>query len=291
MVTSLPNARYRRALDVTDRFTELVARPEPEIPLDEAALLIAAHAHPELDVDARLARARRAGGASRRASRPSELATLLFVDEGFRGQRLDDYGDPRNSFLDDVLDRRLGIPITLSVLMMEVGRRCGVALHGVGMPGHFLVGGGAGEWFDPFHAGARLDLGGCAGAVRGDARRTPASGPQFLAPVGPRAIAAAHARQPAAHATLQRDPKAVVWVARLRLRVPGIALSERGDLAGLLGRLGQFAEAARELDVLAELLPGDEGEQAARGRARGREAPSQRAGELSDARRSIALDV
>jgi hypothetical protein len=65
------------------------------------------------------------------------------------------------------------------------------------------------------------------------------------------------------HTFLQRDPKALVWVVRLRLRVPGITLSQRGDLAGTLVRLGQFAEAARELDVLAQLLPGEGGEQAA----------------------------
>ena len=62
---------------------------------------------------------------------------------------------------------------------------------------------------------------------------------------------------------MRRDPQAVVWVARLRLRIPEITLSQRGDLAGLLGRLGQFAEAAREFDVLAQLLPGEGREQAA----------------------------
>ena len=94
----------------------------------------------------------------------------MFVTEGFNGNTTD-YGDPRNSYLDDVLDRRLGIPITLSVVMIETARRCGLPAHGVGMPGHFLVGGGAGEWFDPFHQGARLDL---AGARPSSPRRTPA---------------------------------------------------------------------------------------------------------------------
>ncbi len=161
-------------MDVTERFTELMARPEPEIALDEAALLVAAHAHPELDVDARLAQldalATRVAGFS-----AGELSTLLFVSEGFRGND-SDYGDPSNSFLDDVLDRRLGIPISLSVVMLEVGRRCGLQLHGVGMPGHFLVGGGAGEWFDPFHDGARLDLAGARRCSR-SCTPTPASDP------------------------------------------------------------------------------------------------------------------
>jgi len=246
-------------LDVTERFTELMARPEPEIALDEAALLIAAHAHPDLDLDARLAQldslATRAAGCS-----AGELSTMLFVVEGFHGNDTD-YGDPRNSFLDDVLDRHLGIPISLSVVMIEVGRRCGLQLHGVGMPGHFLVGGGPGEWFDPFHGGARLDLAACA-ALFGRQHVHSRFRPQFLMPVGPRSIVQRMLAN-LQHACLQRDPKAVVWVTRLRLRVPGITLSQRGDLAGLLGRLGQFAEAARELDVLAQLLPGEGGERAA----------------------------
>ena len=108
-------------MDLTDRFAELLARPEPEIPLDEAALLIAAHAHPDLDLDARLAQLD-ALAASAAGLSADELATRLFVTEGFTGNE-SDYGDPRNSFLDDVLDRHLGIPITLSVVMLEVGRR------------------------------------------------------------------------------------------------------------------------------------------------------------------------
>jgi hypothetical protein len=67
---------------------------------------------------------------------------------------------------------------------------------------------------------------------------------------------------------MERDPRSVVWVTRLRLRIPGITLSQRGDLAGLLGRLGHFAEAAREFDVLARLLPGEGGEHAASAAAR-----------------------
>jgi regulator of sirC expression with transglutaminase-like and TPR domain len=234
-------------LDLTDRFAELLARPEPEIPLDEAALLVAAHAHPALDLDARLkqldALAESAAGLS-----ADELAAWLFVAEGFTGNE-SDYADPRNSYL-----------------MLEVGRRAGLELHGVGMPGHFLVGGGAGVWFDPFHEGARLDLAGCAelfAATYNGARFRP----QFLMPVGARAIVERMLGN-LQHTLLQRDPNAVVWVTRLRLRIPGITLSQRGDLAGLLGRLGQFAEAAREFDVLARLLPGEGGEKAAAAAAR-----------------------
>ena len=87
-------------------------------------------------------------------------------------------------------------------------------------------------------------------------------------PVGPRAIVERMLGN-LQHTLLQRDPPAVVWVTRLRLRIPGITLSQRGDLAGLLGRLGQFAEAAREFDVFARArCPAKGGEQAAAAAAR-----------------------
>ena len=115
------------------------------------------------------------------ADAPAALAHHLFVELGFTGNR-DHYTDPENSYLDAVLDRRLGIPITLSVLMMEVGRRLDVPLRGVGMPGHFLVGGGPGEWFDPFNRGERLDLNGCA-ARFAETQNAAAFRPQHLSPV------------------------------------------------------------------------------------------------------------
>ena len=258
----------------------LLARPEPEIPLDEAALLIAAHAHPALDVDARLARARRAGGRIAAGSRRGARRRRCSSTEGFAGNT-DDYGDPRNSFLDDVLDRRLGIPITLSVLMLEVGRRRGVVLHGVGMPGHFLVGGEPGEWFDPFHDGARLDIGDCA-TVRGIASRDAASAPQFLRPVGPRAIVTADARSTCSTRSRDRDPNA----GGVGRPPPAARPRRRAQRAGrrrpsVLGRLGQFAEAANEFDRLASRLTGDD----AASRRRAAAATLARAScELSDAR-------
>jgi regulator of sirC expression with transglutaminase-like and TPR domain len=227
--------------------------------------------HPDLDVEGEVARldslAARSNAAGARGPQAAldRLVAFLFEEEGFRGNDKE-YYDPRNSCLNDVLDRRLGIPITLSVVMMEVGRRCGLPMHGVGMPGHFLVGGGAGEWFDPFHQGVRLDLAGCAARF---AETHPGAQfrPQFLMPVSASRIVERMLAN-LQHTLMQRDPRSVVWVTRLRLRIPGITLSQRGDLAGLLGRLGHFAEAAREFDVLARLLPGDGGEQAAAAAAR-----------------------
>ena len=98
------------------------------------------------------------GGSRRPRPRLDRLRGFLFEDEGFRGNA-EDYYDPRNSCLNDVLARKLGIPITLSVLTMEVGRRVGLALEGIGLPGHFLVRArvtGRELLLDPFNGGALL---------------------------------------------------------------------------------------------------------------------------------------
>jgi regulator of sirC expression with transglutaminase-like and TPR domain len=131
--------------DPRTRFAALAASPPDAIPLDEAAFLIAAEEYPDLDVAAlgasldelaarAIARARDGGEEARLAG----LVDLLARELGFRGNA-EDYYDPRNSFLNDVLERRVGIPISLGVIYMEVARRMGVALVGVSFPGHFLV--------------------------------------------------------------------------------------------------------------------------------------------------------
>ena len=87
------------------------------------------------------------------------MCDFLFDETGFRGNA-DDYYDPRNSCLNDVLDRQLGIPITLSVLIMEVGRRVGLEILGIGLPGHFCVGARVNDelvLLDPFGGGRRLE--------------------------------------------------------------------------------------------------------------------------------------
>lgn len=142
---------------------ETIARsPEREIDLGLAALFIARVETPSLAPEPWLHRlddlAARAGlaGAGDAATALARLRRFLFEDEGFRGNA-DEYFDPRNSCLDHVLQRRVGIPITLSVLMMEVGRRLGIAIDGIGLPGHFVVRDRlSGALIDPFHGGATL---------------------------------------------------------------------------------------------------------------------------------------
>jgi regulator of sirC expression with transglutaminase-like and TPR domain len=131
------------------RFPALAAaltRRADAVSLAEAALALAADFHPRLDAAAYLARldvlAEQAAQALRPtrddAERVDALIEQLFEREGFRGNS-EDYYDPRNSFLNDVLDRRVGIPITLALIYVEVGRRCRLPVQGIAFPGHFLV--------------------------------------------------------------------------------------------------------------------------------------------------------
>ena len=93
---------------------------------------------------------------------------LFFETLGYTGNQAD-YYDPRNSFLHQVLDRRSGMPITLSVIYMEVARRAGRAVHGIGLPGHFIVQYSDADWsafIDPFHGGRLLTRRDCEQLVR-----------------------------------------------------------------------------------------------------------------------------
>jgi len=145
-------------------FRRLVGEPDAAGDLARAALAVARIEYPDLDPASELARldALAARSGARDVRRPAErlerLRRFFFEEEGFHGNAAD-YYDPRNSCLNDVLDRRLGIPITLSVLVMDVGRRVGLAIAGLGLPGHFIVRAeidGRGVLLDPFHGGTLL---------------------------------------------------------------------------------------------------------------------------------------
>src|SRR5271170_7685541 len=111
-------------MDPSPRWRELMARADDQIPLDEAAMLIAAQADPTLDVAAQLARLDAAAAQVEQADADG-VCRLVFETMSLRGDN-QTYDDPRNSYLDQVLDRRRGIPISLAVVVIEIGRRCGV---------------------------------------------------------------------------------------------------------------------------------------------------------------------
>ena len=151
---------------VLEAFTAEVRRPDAELHLDRASLLIAKGEYSDLDIASWIARLDElAGGVSARippSARPRERAQAvrrhLFDDLGFHGNEAE-YYDPRNSYLNDVLERRTGIPISLAAVFLEVARRVGLEATGVGYPRHFLVKyrDGDQEWIvDPFHGGGEV---------------------------------------------------------------------------------------------------------------------------------------
>jgi len=244
-------------VDVTGRFGAMVGRPEAEIALDEAMLLVAAQSRVDIDQPGALATLDELAAACPGPTL-DHLVRHLFVDRGYAGNR-DDYYDPRNSYLDEVLVRRLGIPISLAVLTMVVGRRLGVATDGVAMPGHFLVRDRVdrGVFVDPFSAGAMLDVAGCAALFRRLHGPDVAFDERFLEPVGPRVILQrVLANLTAIHRT-SGDRGALVGVLRLAVTLPGAADEQRRELAAALAATGQFATAAEQLEAVAAGGSGD----------------------------------
>lgn len=155
-------------------FNQLVLKPDEDIHLDLAALYMAGEEYPELDVTSNLARLDElATQVSARVIYGAEPAAVsraivgyLFHEMGFRGNS-NEYYTPDNSFLNRVLETRTGIPITLSLLFLEVARRLGLKCSGVGLPGHFIVSlDDSGEYLDPFNAGTNLSPSDCRTLVQ-----------------------------------------------------------------------------------------------------------------------------
>ena len=260
----------------TERFAELLARPEPEIAARRSR---APHRRARAPRPRRRRPARSSSTRSRHArTRPdgAELPTRCSSTDGFTGNTVD-YADPANSYLDDVLDRRLGIPITLSVLMIEVGRRVGVDVHGVGMPGHFLVGGRRRPVVRPVPRRRRARPRRLRGAVRLDVhgRRAAFRARSSSMPVGPARDPRSHARRTCSTRCSQRDPAAAAGRPGSGSASPGITLSQRGELAGAARQPRAVRRSGREFDVLG-----------ARPARRGRRAGGAGRGALPSARRT-----
>ncbi len=157
----------------------MIGRPEEDLDLGRAALLVAGEEYPGLDVEDHLRTLDRYAAEVRSLThegmtsveRAGVLGSYLFGELGFQGNS-EDYYNPENSFFNRVLERQRGIPITLSLLFIEVARRVGVRCRGVGMPGHFLVGlEGEDVYFDPFNGAPALTPDDCrrlAGQLFGD---------------------------------------------------------------------------------------------------------------------------
>ena len=133
-------------ISLDQQLSKLMRTPDSSFNIAESALIVAQHEYPSLDIPGYLQRLDQIAERLRLrvpadAGKPHVISMLnhyLFRELGYAGNR-DNFYDPRNSFLNDVIDRRIGIPITLSILYMEIGRRVGVNLQGVSFPGHFLA--------------------------------------------------------------------------------------------------------------------------------------------------------
>ena len=178
--------------------------------LATGALLVASTDDPNVDIDGCRANLDRMAEAARRRT-PSQagpleelnaITDLLFGVIGFSGNR-NDYYDPNNSYLHQVLERRLGIPITLSLLCIEVGRRAGVPVLGIGMPGHFLIRHRDEEnyFVDAFNGGVLMNRDECGAVLRQAAGDDARLEQHHLDPVTPREILA----------RVLRNLKAIYW--------------------------------------------------------------------------------
>ena len=255
-------------MELTERFADLVAAPT--FPLDEASLLIAAHADGSCDIERNLALLDELAASVPEPTLES-LTRTLFGSWGFVGDQVD-YYDPRNSYLHEVLARRRGIPITLSVVLIEVGRRAGVPLAGVGTPAHFLACTTTGprRWVDAFAGGRVLDR-----SELDDQFSRLAPGVDLephLDPVPPAQVVARILANLVAIHRHRSDRAGLLWATRLRTLVPGASPDDRRAYGGALAACGDFVRAAKVLESLVEdgavEDPGDELARAQRLRAR-----------------------
>ena len=251
-----------------EHFHRLAHLPEEQIDLGRAALLIAAVEYPALDVDQQLrlldslaaAASRRIGDNPDPLTAVNRLSEYLFDEVGFHGNQ-EEYYDPRNSFLNDVLARRTGIPIALSLVCIEVGRRLDIPLLAIGMPGHLLLRHrDVEDWYiDPFFGGILLSPGETEQRLQDIAQGTVPWDPQYLTPIGNREFIARMLRNLKAIYLNQRDyTRALPLLDRLVIIQPE-AKQELRDRGAVHYRLRHLQEALDDLQsYLAATAPAED---------------------------------
>ncbi|HVL50600.1 MAG TPA: transglutaminase-like domain-containing protein [Actinomycetota bacterium] len=241
-------------MDAVAEFSSIVTRPEEQIDLGRAALLIAAADHPDLELDTWVTRL---DDFAYGVDDLESLRRRLFTELGFDGER-DNYYESESSFLDVVIDRRRGNPITLSVLTMEVGRRAGIKLEGIGMPGHFLVRSAlTGDYIDPFFNGELMDESGVEARFR-QVTGVPAEvkfSPGMRPVSGKQEILARMLNNLKAIFRARRDGRSLEWVLRMRLSIPIVPPDEVTALGEALALQGRVKEGADEVLATAEAHP------------------------------------
>jgi regulator of sirC expression with transglutaminase-like and TPR domain len=239
-------------------FHELSVLDEAVFPLDRAALAIGLEEYPKLNIDDYLrrldvlaARAEVLAGNDRSTRNLMDcLNEVLFVREGLRGNA-EESNDPRNSFLNEVLDRKLGIPISLSVIYMEVARRIDFPVQGIGFPGHFIVKCAAGEreyLVDPFNHGRVLSLDDCQELLDRVYGGSVPMQPTFLSAMGKKSIITRMLfNLKGTYYQAEDYNKALSIVDRILVFNPG-ALSEIRDRGLLYMQTSLFSKALADLE-------------------------------------------
>ena len=254
---SLPEARRR--------FAAIVRQSPGDFRLAEGALLIAQEEYPALDVAHYLQRLDAMAEAVRSSLGleldpqhiVASMNAYLFDEVGLRGNQ-EHYYDPRNSFLNDVLDRKTGIPITLAVIYLDLGRQVGLPIVGVGLPGHFIVqyvAQTAPFWIDPFHRGEILTHADCVTRIRQIYGQETTWDEAYLQPVSDHAILQRLLYNLKAIYLQHRDfHRALGVVERLVLLSPQVAAEVR-DRGLLCYQLGHLEAALDDLQHYLQLAP------------------------------------
>ena len=249
---------------VLSQFAEATDRPDVQIDVARAAMLLAAAEYPQLNVERELfAFQRLAGAISSKFLDDNDplycvnvISEYLFDDMGFRGDA-DNYYDPRNSYLNQVLERRTGIPITLSAVYMEVGRRLKVPLLGIGMPGHFLVRHSEIEnlYIDTFSGGILLSEEECRNILSERTHGNLDWNPDLLKPVSNREIIARMIRNLKAIYMTDEDFVRALTVSEFALALDPHSAMDRRDRGIVHYQLGHSAEALDDLVYYLDLSP------------------------------------
>ncbi|KLR60080.1 Transglutaminase-like superfamily [Actinobacteria bacterium IMCC26207] len=247
-------------MDAVARFAQVCVQESPRLDLGLAAIACAFQSKvTEAQLLARLDELAEGLAAKYRLEMGQDISWLsgaefsreLFGADGFQGDQLE-YSSPSNSLLNEMLDRRRGIPITLTILGIEIGRRCGFNFFGIGMPGHFLMGevGNSRQFFDPFEAGRVLSAQEAREFFHAMHGSQHTFEKVFLAPAEPRQILMRVLNNLYAAFVNQGDPENLECVLNLQSVIPGYAKEALGQLAGLLATQGRFTDAANVHDRL-----------------------------------------
>ena len=241
---------------ILDRFQMVTARQDDEIDLATAALLIAAVEYPDLDIDQQLAILDSlAEGAAYRIGQDRDpfhcvnnLSEYLFDEVGFQGNQ-GEYYDPRNSYLNEVLQRRTGLPITLCLVCLEVGKRLDIPLVGVGLPGHFVLSHRSQTdlIIDPFRRGILLSEEECAQILKNVLGANVDWDSRYLTPASNREFIARILRNLKGIYLNRRDHEEALDVVDITLALRPDDLNERRDRGLIYYRLGHYQMALDDL--------------------------------------------